>query len=912
MTVELRISQLKSRNPDALRLAQLSGFAVRLEPTLLRTLRQKFIPTSDPSAEIDLWHSRLVQSRSSSAAVFDVEVLAWLRNSLAQDARRRDAFEVTLQCFQEHPPLHRLEIELNALAVLDPGIADAEIERKFAPLIGELRLGGEAAQRVARWLLQAAPRWHPRVRGTGSAWASLIAASALLDGRRIIDGGPSKEVSGEKLAQALPAALPGTRKLGVIRSERRLRFVAADVPEVATLAVPSYSPLLLLVEQDDHAPIVVDVQTGDEVPLPDDGPVTLRSLLGDAWRIEYSPAETRSQSPSESEFAEAAQSIAPAVEDEGVIVSSEAIQPSSPIDARKVIIVMGGGRVDCFDAIAATLQRMRYLPVMPEHFMGRRNALPAIRSLLDRAAFVVMDAALPDHWIETWFTALAEIQPIPVFGVLQTGRSPSRQWESSVHHAWLHGHIHRYEDAGDLAHITRQRIEPLVKDEKRRLESTKQSVGPRIRVYLSSTQSDLQEFREAAREILLRLDDVELLDLALLGPQTDSPVKSSLDLIDSCDLYVAIVSSRRGHVPHDAELNPSGLSGMELEYKRAVGRQKPVMAFFIESLRETDSSVNSMTRFLERLSRESDVHVIHEPRAMNEPILQAISGIRDGRMLGSSVSDPSSDAVTPEMASAALDAFEIRPQERILAPPDADPSPLQQSSGFSHRHEMLAIGGQLVEFPMRVSAKSRDTVMHSMLLAQLVADHAVQSQLQAAAWSKEYSEALGKIGWIREKAEEHDRTVTEPAFDLYDEVITAFGSMLAKQDLTDSLLIDVLRRIRTTDERPAWLDMVHKLSRTPFGAHFSFGLVSSNENRGAAINLLSCEIESPGAEFDLLRVKLASKSAEIRVTVVQFRADDRLLESIAEPLARKVRPFIASYVQAGNAYLSAEQPYEAG
>ncbi|MET0209610.1 MAG: hypothetical protein ABW220_11265, partial [Burkholderiaceae bacterium] len=155
MTADLRISQLKSRNPDALRLAQLSGFAVRLEPLLLRTLRQKFIPGSDPSAEIDLWHSRLVQSRSSSAAVFDVEVLARLRDSLTQDARAKEALDVTRECFREHPPLHRLEIDLNALAVLDPGVTDATIDKTFEPLIAELRRGGEAAQRVARWLLQA-------------------------------------------------------------------------------------------------------------------------------------------------------------------------------------------------------------------------------------------------------------------------------------------------------------------------------------------------------------------------------------------------------------------------------------------------------------------------------------------------------------------------------------------------------------------------------------------------------------------------------------------------------------------------------------------------------------------------------------------------------------------------------------
>ena len=74
-----------------------------------------------------------------------------------------------------------------------------EYIERLAPLLAALRQGGAAPQRVARWLLQAAPRWHPRVRDTAAAWSALLASSALLEGRRLILGNVDgeRDVTGE-------------------------------------------------------------------------------------------------------------------------------------------------------------------------------------------------------------------------------------------------------------------------------------------------------------------------------------------------------------------------------------------------------------------------------------------------------------------------------------------------------------------------------------------------------------------------------------------------------------------------------------------------------------------------------------------------------------------------------------------
>jgi tetratricopeptide (TPR) repeat protein len=291
--VDARIAQLHARNPYALRLAILSAFAVRLEPHLLRALRRAFEPHSDPSAELDLWHSTVVGSRGASAALLEVEALARLRAALSQDLQRDLAYRRTLECLEGYPPLHRFEVELNALPVLDPAVGDAAIDSHFAPVLADLRHGGEGAQRAARWLLQAAPRWHPRVRDTAAAWAALLASSALLGGRRLIPNDPPRNLSSEALAQALPASLSATRQVGIVLTREHLRFLLADMPDVAHVNAPAMSPALMVVEREDGSQSqVINAEPGSETPTGGADVVILRSLTGETWRVE------REQEPS--------------------------------------------------------------------------------------------------------------------------------------------------------------------------------------------------------------------------------------------------------------------------------------------------------------------------------------------------------------------------------------------------------------------------------------------------------------------------------------------------------------------------------------------------------------------------------------------------------------------------------------
>ena len=151
------IDRVRSRFPDAVRLATIISLAVRVEPELLRTARLRLLPEVDAGTEADLWFSPLVQSKNPLAFVLFPEVEAMLRQELAQDQTLlRQTWDVLKEVHQELPPTIRLEEEITWLALSNKANAHSEIEKLFKQVI--TAMVDEKRRGLAHWAVRALPR----------------------------------------------------------------------------------------------------------------------------------------------------------------------------------------------------------------------------------------------------------------------------------------------------------------------------------------------------------------------------------------------------------------------------------------------------------------------------------------------------------------------------------------------------------------------------------------------------------------------------------------------------------------------------------------------------------------------------------------------------------------------------------
>lgn len=104
---------------------------------------------------------------------------------------------------------------------------------------------------------------------------------------------------------------------------------------------------------------------------------------------------------------------------------------------------------------------------------------------------------------------------------------------------------------------------------------------PNIDVMISSTSKDLAEHRQQASDAVrrsgLRTQEMEQLT-ATLG----NAISVSLRFVNQSEIYIGIIGMRYGYVPDDPMQNPNKLSITELEYRRALERNIPILIYMMD------------------------------------------------------------------------------------------------------------------------------------------------------------------------------------------------------------------------------------------------------------------------------------------------------------------------------------------
>jgi V8-like Glu-specific endopeptidase len=239
-TADELIAMLGRRNADALDLARLASFAVRIEPELLRALRLELLRGVDVGAEADVWFSPLVEARDPTAIVLIPEVAAKLRTSVSP----APACAIIKRVHRRAPEILCIEEDLVACA-FEPGGA-SDLEALLQSVLRAMLTEPARRSNLAAWALRALPRLPPAVRESRAFWMLLFAANASLKGQLLpIDGEPRSDLVRDVPPELLDGV--GTTAIEVERRGDLLRMRMAQEGATQTIPVPALLPLVVLV-----------------------------------------------------------------------------------------------------------------------------------------------------------------------------------------------------------------------------------------------------------------------------------------------------------------------------------------------------------------------------------------------------------------------------------------------------------------------------------------------------------------------------------------------------------------------------------------------------------------------------------------------------------------------------------------
>ncbi|MCP4467935.1 MAG: SUMF1/EgtB/PvdO family nonheme iron enzyme [Halieaceae bacterium] len=215
-----------NQQDDSVRLARLLAPALRIDTTLLRNMRMRYLPGTNAGLESALWFDNLVMSRSARAISFSPGVARLLTDALDAEARLSTITDFIESQIADWPAELRLEQQLRLAARIDD---TGSIQLGLRKVLGWFEHAASDDDRVEilRWARAALPRLiKPEWQLQEAQWLIQLAAATLGD-----TTGELERAS--KSAEGLPGWLgsrlqqSGNGELGLNLRPGQLEFVDA-------------------------------------------------------------------------------------------------------------------------------------------------------------------------------------------------------------------------------------------------------------------------------------------------------------------------------------------------------------------------------------------------------------------------------------------------------------------------------------------------------------------------------------------------------------------------------------------------------------------------------------------------------------------------------------------------------------
>lgn len=146
-----------------------------------------------------------------------------------------------------------------------------------------------------------------------------------------------------------------------------------------------------------------------------------------------------------------------------------------------------------------------------------------------------------------------------------------------------------------------------------------------VPVFVSSTYEDMIPYRDAAQQVLTRLEQT-VKGMEYFGSNPNEPLKVCLDAVKASDIYIAIIGMRYGSVEEE-----TGKSYTQLEYETAIKNKIPTLIYIIGNdcpvlpkYVDIGEKADKLVAFKDTLKKKHTVSFFKSPEDFSSKLTQDI------------------------------------------------------------------------------------------------------------------------------------------------------------------------------------------------------------------------------------------------------------------------------------------------
>ena len=249
--------------------------------------------------------------------------------------------------------------------------------------------------------------------------------------------------------------------------------------------------------------------------------------------------------------------------------------------------------------------------------------------------------------------------------------------------------------------------------------------------------------------------------------------------------------------------------------------------------------------------------------------------------------------VTSESARAYVAGAALPDAPPVMRGDQAPTATLALEAG---RAQAAVVGSEVLSFAADVAPEWRQDLIHSSLLAQLVAKKKVPDPGRVFERYDAYFDVLKNVGWVVLKEDFAIYTEDGQNFEAHSAILKVAEMLLGPSASSLALVSGTLNALHSMDQSSPWITLFARESQTAQTASFQISVAEATPEGGIVVALMAFGLDARTELKQVLFFRARASDATLRHCSASVTIDTHVLASARETLKTRLAQHANRYI----------------
>jgi hypothetical protein len=214
--------------------------------------------------------------------------------------------------------------------------------------------------------------------------------------------------------------------------------------------------------------------------------------------------------------------------------------------------------------------------------------------------------------------------------------------------------------------------------------------------------------------------------------------------------------------------------------------------------------------------------------------------------------------------------------------------PKLQADFDALKNQAMVVGSEVLSFVKGVSIERRQDIVNCALLAQLAANHKVNSETDIFSWYDTYFDVLTNLGWVIQDKGFSSYEEKANGLETHEAILKVAAVLMGAAPTALAVVISTIEAMKSMNKDNPWITIFDRETRKSTTAKFQIALVEEESSGQFMVSLMAFGLNAKSTLIQILFFKIRSAEVSLKHCSGKVTINEDVLTGTREKIRVKL------------------------